>query len=276
MCKVLILTCHDSRQREALISKAWAYFHRSGETDGFGAAWFTRSGDIQTCRSSHPTLGAIPPAFALGFASRDSLPSDGGFLLIHGRKATCGINLDNTHPFTSETAALIHNGIVQSETYKNETSTCDSELILRAFEDKAWAGLAEISGYFAIGVLQLIKGRKVLHVGKCDTARLRVASYRGGFAFGTTNEAIACAGEHGDVFDVAPFTGLTFRDAKNYTQTPFGKFTPPRPHITPYSVASKKDEFDNSLTESEYWRILRNRKAPKRYTSEQDLLRDIT
>lgn len=270
MCKVLILTRHDSRQREALIGKAWAYFHRSGETDGFGAAWFTRSGEIQTCRSSHPTLGATPPPFALGFASADTLPSDGGFLLIHGRKATCGISLTNTHPFTSDTAALIHNGIVQSETYANESSTCDSELILRAFEDKAWAGLAEISGYFAIGILQLIQGRKVLHVGKCDMARLRVASYRGGFVFGTTSDAIDCAGEHGDTFDVAPFAGLTFTSASRYTATPFGKFVAPRASAPVYTVSNAFE------SETDYWRTVKNRKAPKRYTSEADLLRDIS
>jgi hypothetical protein len=88
--------------------------------------------------------------------------------------------------------ALIHNGIVSSDEYRNESTTCDSELILRALLAKSTDGLAAIRGYFAFAHLDLAAKR--LTIARDDQAGLYSAKIPGhGWAFGTTTEAVAIA-----------------------------------------------------------------------------------
>ena len=189
MCKILILTAHNPKQLASIVTRAWCYFNASGESDGFGACWITEDGKLAYVKSRRPHISKNVPSWVDSFSSSKLLnkPSNGGHLLIHGRKATCGICLDNTHPMLSqcETHALIHNGVVHSDTIKNITSSCDSELLLNAMLEQGLAGLKEITGYFAFGMLS--RGR--LTVVKDNTASLFHAKTSRGHAFGTTTHA---------------------------------------------------------------------------------------
>lgn len=191
MCKILILTAHNPKSLASITRRAWSYFNNTGETDGFGACWLTEDGKLAYIKSRRPHITKSVPNWVDSFSSNKLLnkPSNGGALLIHGRKATCGINLDNTHPMLSqcETHALIHNGIVQSDTIKNITSSCDSELLLNAMLQQGLPGLKEITGYFAFGLLS--QGR--LTIAKDNTANLYHAKTSRGHAFGTTPQACA-------------------------------------------------------------------------------------
>ena len=157
MCKIIILQRHAPAARNRLIRAAWSYFCRTGETDGFGAAWIARDGRLSWAKSSSPTLSGDLPAWADGFFAHRGLdePSDGGWLLLHGRTATCGVNVDNTHPMLDDngTAALVHNGVVSSDTLQNVYTTCDSELLLHAWDQGGAKGLEQVSGYFAFALL---------------------------------------------------------------------------------------------------------------------------
>jgi hypothetical protein len=194
MCKILILTGHHPAQRNHLIRTAWRYFDRSRERDGFGAAWISASGRLAHIRSSAPTLTDRQPDWCDGWhhAENTKEASNGGPLLIHGRTATCGKGLTNTHPMLVPNHALIHNGVVSSDEYRNESTTCDSELILRALLAKSTDGLAAIRGYFAFAHLDLTARR--LTIARDDQAGLYSAKIPGhGWAFGTTTEAVAIA-----------------------------------------------------------------------------------
>jgi hypothetical protein len=197
MCKILILQKHSPARRSALISAAWRYFSATGETDGFGAAWITRRGALGWAKSSAPTLADDLPSFCAGFAANAHLsePSDGGWLLLHGRRATCGISVENTHPMLADgSVALIHNGVVRSDTVENISTTCDSELLLRAMDSGGTAGLSAISGYFAFAMLRRRRDGWHAAIVRDDTARLRVGRTSKGHAWGTTDEALAIAG----------------------------------------------------------------------------------
>ena len=114
--------------------------------------------------------------------------------MIHGRKATCGVDLVNTHPMLDGgRAALIHNGVVQSDTIHNISTTCDSELLLRAWDSRGHHGLEEITGYFAFGLM--VRRRDGWHVvvARDANARLRVGQMDSGWAWGTTDDALAIA-----------------------------------------------------------------------------------
>lgn len=241
MCKLLILTSHKPSQRDALIASAWTYFNATGETDGFGAAWVSRTGEISYRRSSAPVLTIPKVEFIESFAdSAHTLsPSDGGFLLVHGRKATCGIELGNTHPMLSESgAALIHNGVVTSKSVHNISTTCDSELLLRAMESGGVNALAEISGYYAFGMIQPVARGHVLHVAKDGVARLKCGRTRSGWAFATTDEALALAGVR-TCYEVRKETVITFADGLKHAM----RDMPAKPVIPAYSPGEWRKDF---------------------------------
>jgi hypothetical protein len=223
MCKILILQSHNPSQRDTIISRAWEYFHRSGETDGCGALWISERGHLSWYKSSVPSLSSIDslPAWADVFGERGgdaARPSDGGWLLMHGRKATCGVSLENTHPMLSdEDAGLVHNGVVDSDVVANVSTTCDSELLLRAWLQAGDKGLAHVSGYFAFaGLFRAPRGWDCVIV-RDDTARLRIGQLQGkpgGWAWGTTDEALVCGGAKPIHADHKRSVGLVYSPGK--------------------------------------------------------------
>jgi hypothetical protein len=83
-------------------------------------------------------------------------------VMLHTRFATCGVSLNNVHPFVRDDTALIHNGIISNANrFKTPLSTCDSEAILTSYLDQGvdqtissiedTAG--ELEGYYACGVM---------------------------------------------------------------------------------------------------------------------------
>jgi hypothetical protein len=246
MCKLLFLTGHKPSQRNSIIRHAWRYFERTGERDGFGAAWISRSGKLAHIRSSNPLLTNRLTDWSEGWhvSVGYNEPSDGSALIIHGRKATCGKSLDNTHPMLDVEQALVHNGIVESDLYKNSSTTCDSELLLRAMQDKGTAGLASIEGYFAFALLDA--GARRLTIVKDDQASLVSARIPGyGYAFGTTREAVACATPL-DSSPVKDFTALEWSTRKPHRPLSISNFTKKeKVYVAPQSTnwRSSKDYY---------------------------------
>jgi asparagine synthetase B (glutamine-hydrolysing) len=147
--------------------------------------------------------------------------SDGGFLIIHGRTSTCGVSLENTHPMLSPNAALVHNGVVHSKTHRNQSTTCDSELILSAYTKGGIKEVAEsIAGYYAFMLLQKIRHARALTVARDFTASLHAGETDNGFAFATTPRLLAVAKAR----NLGPVKGgqcISFRSAKAFTITEF-------------------------------------------------------
>lgn len=223
MCKILILQTSPKspKARRKLIASAWSYFARTGEDDGFGAAWVSNTGLLSWLKSSSPMVTSRPlPDYVDGFrgSAHADLPGDGGWLLLHGRRATCGVSLDNTHPMLDHgAAALIHNGVVRSERFHNLTTSCDSELLLRAVDQEGIRGLADVSGYYAFGLLRKRRDGWHCTVARDDSAKLRVGRLPGdrGAAFGTTDEALALAGAV-PVGDHKPMLAVTWAPDGTY------------------------------------------------------------
>jgi predicted glutamine amidotransferase len=208
MCKILCLSSHDPAERDAIIAKVWKEMATS-ERDGYGAAWFSASGEIGFYKRRYPVIRVgdgypftkTATKSPTDFDQSNDVPSDGGFLIIHARTATNPINLANTHPFIDvlpdgRKVALIHNGVVRSDKYVNELAgcTCDSELILRAYIDGGIDNVERyIEGRFAFMYLEYVPpsddeialaaaenreplGKKTLHVAKEKYANLYVGT----------------------------------------------------------------------------------------------------
>lgn len=248
MCKILCITSHDPAQRNTIIQKAWLGMY--GTPDGYGAAWFGADGSIGFFKRSHPRIYGYdgpkgePPSYVVKkgtyqrpskafFSESNDIPSDGGFLIIHGRNATGLVNVANTHPMVRPDAAMVHNGVVQSLKYNNELDgcTCDSELLLNAFMAGGVAEIEkEISGYYAFMCLshdahndQMVK---TLHVAK-DRRALLVCGIRpdGSYAFATVESMLKDVDAEfmGDVEDcsVITFRGPTECESVSFKPNPF-------------------------------------------------------
>lgn len=201
MCKIQIHTHHNADKLQEIVLAAWSKMSLT-EKDGYGAAWLSPSGKIQTIRSSLPRPSTSTAPWSKAFVSGSFTPSNGGYLIIHGRTSTCGVNVDNTHPFHIGKRALIHNGVVSSETINNVHSTCDSELLLHAWDQGGIASIeADIDGYYAFAVIT--EGRSpTLDIVKDSRANLHSAKIPGiqGWVFGTTRE-LALGDYEGEVHD---------------------------------------------------------------------------
>lgn len=203
MCKNLMIAGLDPKKNDL----AWKFIfaatpHISAyDKDGVGVATQGKDGihverwlnpkDAFTPSSRKPRTKRdvkIAGIFENVFDNRQSYnsqgkPNDFYAILLHTRMATCDIKIENTHPFLSDDGrtALIHNGVVRSSEVKNESSTCDSELILRSYArhytsenpttiDKV---AKDISGSYACGVLTYTKeGKPVMDIFRNDTSTL--------------------------------------------------------------------------------------------------------
>jgi len=236
MCKLLIMTKHNSKELSSIIVKAWQNMALT-EHDGYGAAWISPSGRLQYVKSSTPSLEDIqiePLPFVKGFKKlHGKLASNGGELIIHGRTATNDICLENCHPMLDGQAALIHNGVVDSEVYDLTETSCDSEYIMKAWNDKGLESVAaNISGYYAFAHLQAdAKGGALLSIVRDSKAQLRVGKLLGqGVAFATTDTLLKIAGSE-VIGDFKDNTFAQFQKGKYLFQRAF------KPYIAPYSAA---------------------------------------
>lgn len=189
MCKILGLTSIQADQLDICMELVWDNMSKT-EKSGYGAAW--NSPDSIGYVKKSDTYVRQKLTFGEGFFEKTDKPYEAGAVIIHGRTATCGINIDNTHPFVIDNFALIHNGIVESKKYVNQVSTCDSELILQAFIDGGIKAVAEhIEGWYACMIIEKLPNNEhFLHVFKDTSTSLYVGSLDGQFVFATTIELI--------------------------------------------------------------------------------------
>jgi hypothetical protein len=178
MCKLIAMStaaCKNTRQASRLVIKMRTLLAAS-QRDGFGYA-LNNNGDVfverhvdpQTCEglgSLKASRDLLPVTLhtkllhGVDYDQQGTIPSKGavnGCIIAHGRTATCGKNITNTHPFTGlhegKRWTIAHNGVVE---WKGEKlplqTTCDSEHILNCFlykqgEQSFHEGLA---GYAAV------------------------------------------------------------------------------------------------------------------------------
>jgi hypothetical protein len=83
-------------------------------------------------------------------------------VLLHTRKSTNKVCIENTHPFIIDNTALVHNGIINNHgTFKKNISTCDSEAILTLYNEHEITAnefrfnevSAKLDGWYACGVI---------------------------------------------------------------------------------------------------------------------------
>lgn len=263
MCQILCLTSHDPGQLHAIIQKVWTQMSTT-QKDGYGAAWFGADGTIGYLKRRFPKIRTDePPPFVKPptqgyqnskpqdpFHESNDIPSDGGFVIIHGRMATNAVNVANTHPFIDvlddgRLVALVHNGVVSSSKYSNllDGCTCDSELLMRAYTG---GGIDEverhIEGRYAFMYLEYVPptveevaaaaekgtaavGKKTLHIAKDKQASLKCGLKADNtFVFATTEYLIKLVDGEPEG-EVKSNMLMVFSDATAYVHTEYHGLT---------------------------------------------------
>ena len=188
MCKILAVTGTKPDNLKSIQEKTWKLMSET-ERNGYGSAWDSEEGIGRIRKTSLDVTRNL--SFVEGDYHEHALPYTGGSVIVHGRTATCGVNLQNTHPFVIEGMALVHNGVVSSKKYGNVISTCDSELILQAFIDGGIKAVEKhITGWYACFILEKAGDRTFLHIFKDDVTKLHVGELHGEFVFATTPSLI--------------------------------------------------------------------------------------
>lgn len=279
MCKIAGTTGFNPQDLQEIINDTWSEMSAT-ETDGYGAAWTDTKGGVSWVKTSIPFFPeeeGLYPDFCSAFGdSNINGEPDGNYLIIHGRTATCSVETKNTHPMIEigkrRQMALVHNGMVDSFTYDNVNSTCDSELLLRAYQKDGFKGIEDgVEGYYALMMIDRTKARTQFIVARDDRAMLQVGKMDSGhWCFATTRELIETMGA--DPFckykasTYAVFTlGKDKPHVKRFVSIPktwtntskaFGGYS--GSYSGGYGGGSINDE------ESEYWRA-----AEERYGSEK-------
>lgn len=159
MCKLIAMSsmsCKTLKHASRLV-KVSSELLGSSQRDGFGYAlkhtegvFIERylnpascngMGTLKASRDMLPVALQTQLVFGNDYDQHGNLPSKtplNGCYIAHGRTATCGKSITNTHPFTGyndgEQWTIAHNGVVDwsGATYPLKT-TCDSEHILNCF-----------------------------------------------------------------------------------------------------------------------------------------------
>jgi len=219
MCKLAAITATPSSTlkksaAEAIIGAAHAVITKS-ERHGFGFAQAGNNGlrgrfvdpfdyhGIDALPDFGRRAGAITGAFKIaGGAAQGGHYRPDRALIMHGRTATCGISLRNTHPFRLHGWTLAHNGVVDWAGGKDDARTaavsCDSEHLLFTIAnakslDQAKSELENITGYAAFLALSPT-GRLI--VARDDRATLYAGiTAKGRWIFGTTKAIVEAQAE---------------------------------------------------------------------------------
>jgi predicted glutamine amidotransferase len=218
-----ILNVTDKNRKDAGdLSANLAHHMTQTEQDGFGAALMNDKGEhfIERWLEPHEVFDyrelvpTIPEEYKVLLDgpsikqryNREGKPevwSDYTGITLHARMATCGVSLENTHPFIRDNKILSHNGVVTASHSKayNVTSTCDSEMLLNLYGDNDYVVepvFEGVDGYQACLVFDTVK--KTLHVWRDDKARLSIAELSNGLiVLATSAEHIELAAADTDL-----------------------------------------------------------------------------
>lgn len=179
------------------------------ERNGFGFAQagaqglharFVKPEDFRSM-DSLPSLWKLSGAGYCAFAASNRSDQTGYYhrdkaTIVHGRTATCAVNLANTHPFRHDGWTLAHNGVVNwtgKQDKLHRKATCDSQHLLYALTENNGTeaqmdAMKHITGYAAFLALSP-RGKLIVAVDSMASLYAGITK-KGRWIFGTTKEIV--------------------------------------------------------------------------------------
>ena len=267
MCKLFcVLDVENQNDVEKFIKKAVPYVTRDDD-DGLGIMRLGENGvfiqrwlDVPRKLVTADNIES-PYKDLLRLESNESgIPSQRlDAVAIHGRLATCGISLDNVHPFYLEGTALMHNGIMSNtKPTDNIISSCDSEALLHRYIDKGVKDRAEnlteamsdLTGYYATIVFN---DNGVVDIWRDNQASLVLAYVPGiGNVIATNAELIyktakACKKKVSFCYPVLAFTHLRWERNKPPVIMTFDK------PVVAEALVPKTESYKAQFEKEDHW-----------------------
>jgi predicted glutamine amidotransferase len=219
------------------------------ERDGFGYAQASSSGlrgkyvrpsefkSLDGLPNMYQRAGKAAEAFSTTFrTSHEGSYKPDKHMIVHGRTATCGISLENVHPFRRNGWTLAHNGVIgysgSDPSKAHSKVTCDSQHLLICMADntptlKRKEDLKDITGYAAFLALNP-QGK--LFVAVDDTARLYAGITKTGrWIFGTTEQIVEA------ISDVWKCKGVEAYPINEWTWLEFDQANHSEPELSEWS-----------------------------------------
>lgn len=212
ICKLFCITEIENRANAEAFAKKAVKFVTEHDDDGLGIMRLGENGihiqrwvEVPLIPTMRSTLDRYKNVLNLNRNTEGRKSRDVYAIGIHGRWATCEVNIKNTHPFHRDGTALMHNGVINNHhEFDKPLSTCDSEALLTRYIDAGakrhpkflTEALKPIRGYFAAIVFN---EDGTTDVWRDDRATLFMAHVKGvGVVIATTAEIImntakACA-----------------------------------------------------------------------------------
>jgi predicted glutamine amidotransferase len=151
MCRLLALASKSPTTLMDVLGDELASFvglsreHR----DGWGMAWRDGVDELNVAKD-------VGPAHASDLLEKLARTADSDLALLHLRLATPGLSvvLENTHPFTAESAAFAHNGAIRPFAELEELLTAEDRCRLRGTTDSERYFLAFLAALEQAGSIQ--------------------------------------------------------------------------------------------------------------------------
>lgn len=187
MCKIFALTNSSKVKIDTkLIESVRDAVCDASDRDGFGYASLNDNQLICGERTTKPfewspfnrktsQLSIVSSPSCNSFGDLASV-KDSQVFIGHGRFSTNSKTLANTHPFVSDTLAMIHNGVVQQVGPKidNLKTDCDTEILFHHWKRSEMHDIEDqVSGYYAMAVID--SETQLLHIVRDSAASLYIA-----------------------------------------------------------------------------------------------------
>lgn len=204
MCKLMAILEIENRVAAESFGRKAVRYMTENDNDGLGIMRLGENGthiqrwvEVPMIPSQRTTLDRFRNVLERNENQEGRRSHDLYALAIHSRLATCGVNIENTHPFYRNNTALMHNGVIRNhQEFPKYLSSCDSEALLTQYIDGnvrrhpklLTDALRDIQGYFACIVFN---DNGVIDIWRDDSATLYMAHVRGvGVVVCTTQEII--------------------------------------------------------------------------------------
>lgn len=204
MCKLLAVLEIENKSNAELFARKAVKFVTEHDDDGLGIMRLGENGihiqrwvEVPIIPTMRSTLDRYKNVLELNRNVEGQRSRELYGIGIHGRYATCDVNIQNTHPFYRDDTALMHNGIIRNHhEFDKPLSTCDSEALLTRYIDAGvkrhpkhlTEAMRPVEGYFAAIVFN---GDGTIDIWRDDNATLFMAHVKNvGVVIATTADII--------------------------------------------------------------------------------------